>query len=292
MTQSPSWPELIVFLAPAVGEGAQSSTERGVIFRLGKCLPAPKGPGLIVVPGHRHGMVRVSLCDGGLDVPPQDVITRDNADVSEGERGRLTSRVSGPPELVIQVENFLYATSQEAQTTLRSILGSGPPGRAAVGACAPAGRSGCRGIDLHTIPGGVKVTQVAVKGVWTCHRDAAGHGQAGRVGARESGPRSSTPRASSRAASSWPKRRASSARSLCRCTCATCRRSWRLAAEKNSTSFPRTHRLDEGAHGSPERLTVVGALAMGGAVAMVFLLFRRFATQARARRQGRRDRGG
>ena len=95
--------------------------ERGVIFRLGKLLPQPKGPGLIIVWKPIDWMQRVSLRTVVLDVPPQDVITRDN--VSVKVNAVVYFRVVDPIKAIVQVENFLYATSQEAQTTLRSILG-------------------------------------------------------------------------------------------------------------------------------------------------------------------------
>src|SRR5262249_26663848 len=95
--------------------------ERGVIFRLGKLLPNAKGPGIIIVAWPIDRMVRVSLRTVVLDIPPQDVITRDN--VSVKVNAVVYFRVMNPVNAIVQVENFLYATSQEAQTTLRSILG-------------------------------------------------------------------------------------------------------------------------------------------------------------------------
>ena len=95
--------------------------ERGVVFRLGKLLPEPKGPGLVVVAFPIDRMVRVSLRTVVLDVPPQDVITRDN--VSVKVNAVVYFRVVHPVEAIVQVENYLYATSQMAQTTLRSVLG-------------------------------------------------------------------------------------------------------------------------------------------------------------------------
>src|SRR5512143_2939136 len=95
--------------------------ERGVVFRLGKMLPKTKGPGLVIVAWPIDRMVRVSLRTVVLDVPPQDVITRDNVTVKVN--AVVYFRVMDPLNSVVQVENFLYATSQEAQTTLRSILG-------------------------------------------------------------------------------------------------------------------------------------------------------------------------
>ena len=95
--------------------------ERGVIFRLGKLLPEPKGPGVILVFAPIDRIVRVSLRTIVMDVPPQDVITRDN--VSVKVNAVLYFRVVDPDKAVIQVENFMMATSQLAQTTLRSVLG-------------------------------------------------------------------------------------------------------------------------------------------------------------------------
>jgi regulator of protease activity HflC (stomatin/prohibitin superfamily) len=95
--------------------------ERGVIFRLGKLLPQPKGPGLALVFFPIDRMVRVGLRTVVLDVPPQDVITRDN--VSVKVNAVVYFRVMDPRKAVVEVENYNYATSQLAQTTLRSVLG-------------------------------------------------------------------------------------------------------------------------------------------------------------------------
>jgi regulator of protease activity HflC (stomatin/prohibitin superfamily) len=95
--------------------------ERGVIFRLGKLLPRPKGPGLIFVFAPIDRMVRVSLRTVVLDVPPQDIITRDN--VSVKVNAVVYFRVMEPERAIVEVENYHYATSQLAQTTLRSVLG-------------------------------------------------------------------------------------------------------------------------------------------------------------------------
>ncbi len=95
--------------------------ERGVIFRLGRVLPQPKGPGIIMVFWPIDRMVRVSLRLVALDVPPQDVITRDN--VSVKVNAVTYFRVMEPIKSIIEVENYLFATSQMAQTTLRSVLG-------------------------------------------------------------------------------------------------------------------------------------------------------------------------
>jgi regulator of protease activity HflC (stomatin/prohibitin superfamily) len=95
--------------------------ERGVIFRLGRLLPKPKGPGLIFVFSPIDKMVKISLRLVALDVPPQDVITRDN--VSVKVNAVIFFRVVHPTKAVVEVQDFLYATSQLAQTTLRSVLG-------------------------------------------------------------------------------------------------------------------------------------------------------------------------
>ena len=95
--------------------------ERGVIFRLGKLLPQPKGPGVILVLRPIDRIVRMSLRTVVLDVPPQDIITRDN--VSVKVNAVVYFRVIDPRRAVVEVENYNYATSQLAQTTLRSVLG-------------------------------------------------------------------------------------------------------------------------------------------------------------------------
>ncbi len=136
--------------------------ERGVIFRLGKLLPQPKGPGLVIVAWPIDRMVRVSLRTVVLEVPPQDVITRDNVTVKVN--AVVYFRVVDAQKSVVQVENFLFATSQEAQTSLRSILGQAHldellSERERLGVMLQ------EVIDQHTDPWGVKVTQVAVKAV-------------------------------------------------------------------------------------------------------------------------------
>ena len=95
--------------------------ERGVIFRLGKLFPRPKGPGVILVFAPIDRLVRVSLRTIVMDVPPQDVITKDN--VSVKVNAVVYFRVMEPKRAIVEVENFNYATSQLAQTTLRSVLG-------------------------------------------------------------------------------------------------------------------------------------------------------------------------
>jgi regulator of protease activity HflC (stomatin/prohibitin superfamily) len=95
--------------------------ERGVIFRLGRVLKKPKGPGLIFVFPPIDRMVRVSLRIVVLDIPPQDVITKDN--VSVKVNAVVYFRVMEPQKAIIEVQDFVFATSQLAQTTLRSVLG-------------------------------------------------------------------------------------------------------------------------------------------------------------------------
>jgi regulator of protease activity HflC (stomatin/prohibitin superfamily) len=95
--------------------------ERGVIFRLGKLLPRPKGPGVVLVFRPIDRIVRISLRTVVHDVPPQDIITRDN--VSVKVNAVVFFRVIDPRKAVVEVENYVYATSQLAQTTLRSVLG-------------------------------------------------------------------------------------------------------------------------------------------------------------------------
>lgn len=95
--------------------------ERGVLFRLGRLLPEAAGPGLVFVFWPIYRMVRVSLRTITLEVPPQDIITRDN--VSVKVNAIVYFRVMNAPRAIVEVENYLYATSQLAQTTLRSVLG-------------------------------------------------------------------------------------------------------------------------------------------------------------------------
>jgi regulator of protease activity HflC (stomatin/prohibitin superfamily) len=95
--------------------------ERGVIFRLGRLLPQPKGPGLIFVFWPIDKIVKVPLRTVTLDVPPQDIITSDN--VSVKVNAVVYFRVIDAVKAIVEVENYLYATSQLSQTTLRSVLG-------------------------------------------------------------------------------------------------------------------------------------------------------------------------
>src|ERR1035441_6610072 len=95
--------------------------ERGVIFRLGRALPTPKGPGIILVFRPLDQMIRISLRQEVLEVPAQDIITRDN--VTLKVNAVVTMYVVNPNDAAIKVANYVYQTSQFAQTTLRSVLG-------------------------------------------------------------------------------------------------------------------------------------------------------------------------
>jgi len=136
--------------------------ERGVIFRLGRLLPEAKGPGLIFVFAPLDRIVRVSLRIDTIEVPPQDVITRDNVTVKVN--AVVYFRVVEPRLAVTEVSNFLYATSQLAQTTLRSVLGEVElddllSKREELNVRLQAI------LDRHTSPWGVKVSMVEVKQV-------------------------------------------------------------------------------------------------------------------------------
>jgi regulator of protease activity HflC (stomatin/prohibitin superfamily) len=136
--------------------------ERGVIFRLGRLLDQPKGPGIILVFAPIDRMVRVSLRIETLEVPPQDVITRDNVTVKVN--AVIYFRVLEPRLAIVEVSNFLNATSQLAQTTLRSVLGEVELDEL----LSQRDKLNLRLqsiLDQHTSPWGVKVTVVEVKQV-------------------------------------------------------------------------------------------------------------------------------
>ena len=95
--------------------------ERGVVFRLGRALPEPKGPGVIFIFRPLDQIVRISLRQEVMEVPPQDVITRDNVTIKVN--AVVTLRVIDPTLAVVKVANYAYQTSQFAQTTQRSVLG-------------------------------------------------------------------------------------------------------------------------------------------------------------------------
>lgn len=136
--------------------------ERGVIFRLGRVLREPKGPGIILVFAPLDRIVRISLRIEAMEVPPQDLVTRDNVTVKVN--AVIYFRVVNPTKAVIEVTNFLYATSQLAQTTLRSVLGEVEldellSQREKINVRLQAV------LDEHTGTWGVKVTMVEVKQV-------------------------------------------------------------------------------------------------------------------------------
>jgi regulator of protease activity HflC (stomatin/prohibitin superfamily) len=136
--------------------------ERGVIFRLGRVLAKPKGPGIALVFAPIDRMVRVSLRVETMDVPPQDVVTRDNVTVKVN--AVVYFRVVDPQRAILEVANYLYATSQLAQTTLRSILGEVDLDEL-LGQREKLNLRLQTVLDKHTDPWGVKVSMVEVKQV-------------------------------------------------------------------------------------------------------------------------------
>jgi regulator of protease activity HflC (stomatin/prohibitin superfamily) len=136
--------------------------ERGVIFRLGRLRPQAKGPGVILVFAPIDRIVRVSLRIDTIEVPPQDVVTKDNVTVKVN--AVIFFRVIEPRLAVVEVNNFLYATSQLAQTTLRSVLGEAELDEL----LSQREKLNLRLqsiLDQHTAPWGVKVSMVEVKQV-------------------------------------------------------------------------------------------------------------------------------
>jgi regulator of protease activity HflC (stomatin/prohibitin superfamily) len=136
--------------------------ERGVIFRLGRLLSSSKGPGIILVFAPIDRMVRISLRQEAMEVPPQDIITRDN--VTLKVNAVIFLRVVDPRKAVNEVANYLYQTSQFAQTTLRSVLGEVDLDEL----LAHRDKINLRLqtiLDEHTDPWGVKVVRVEVKQV-------------------------------------------------------------------------------------------------------------------------------
>ena len=136
--------------------------ERGVVFRLGKLLPQPKGPGVVFVFRPIDRMVRMSLRTVVLDVPPQDVITRDN--VSVKVNAVVYFRVMDPRRAIVEVESYHYATSQLAQTTLRSVLGQVELDDL-LSQREKLNQDLQQILDQHTDPWGIKVSAVEVKHV-------------------------------------------------------------------------------------------------------------------------------
>ena len=136
--------------------------QRGVIFRLGKLLAVPKGPGLILVFRPIDTMVTVSLRTSVHDVPPQDIITRDN--VSVKVNAVVYFRVVDPRRAIVEVENYMYATSQLAQTTLRSVLGQAELDDL-LASRERLNQELQQILDTQTDPWGIKVSAVEVKHV-------------------------------------------------------------------------------------------------------------------------------
>lgn len=135
--------------------------ERGVIFRLGRAIGA-KGPGLIILIPVIDKMAKVDLRTVTMDVPPQEVITRDN--VSVKVNAVVYFRVLDPMKAVLSVENYLYATSQLAQTTLRSVCGQGEMDEL-LSEREKINKRLQEILDRQTDPWGVKVTMVEIKGI-------------------------------------------------------------------------------------------------------------------------------
>ncbi|HUE82243.1 MAG TPA: slipin family protein [Pyrinomonadaceae bacterium] len=136
--------------------------ERGVVFRLGRALPEPKGPGIVMVFWPVDRMVRLSLRTIVRDVPAQDVITRDN--VSVKVNAVVYYRVVDPLRAILEVENYMYATSELSQTTLRSILGQAELDEL-LSERDRINRYLQEVIDQQTDPWGIKVSAVEVKHV-------------------------------------------------------------------------------------------------------------------------------
>ncbi|HEY7213520.1 MAG TPA: slipin family protein [Thermoanaerobaculia bacterium] len=136
--------------------------ERAVTFWLGRLSPHPKGPGLVLIFWPFEVMIKVSLQTEAFEVPPQDVITRDN--VSVKVNAIIYMRVIDPAKAIVEVTNYRYATSQLAQTTLRSVLGQAELDDL----LAERDKLNLQLqeiIDRHTVPWGIKVALVEVKNV-------------------------------------------------------------------------------------------------------------------------------
>jgi regulator of protease activity HflC (stomatin/prohibitin superfamily) len=151
---------VVIFLAMSIK--VLNEYERGVIFRLGRVLGRAKGPGLIILIPIIDRMTKISLRTVVHDVPAQDVITRDN--VSIKVNAVVYFRVIDPMKAVIDVENFLYATSQLSQTTLRSVLGQAELDEL-LSHREKINERLQEILDMHTEPWGVKVSNVEVKNV-------------------------------------------------------------------------------------------------------------------------------
>src|SRR5512147_258381 len=151
---------VVLFLFSAIKVAREY--ERGIVFRLGRLLPEPKGPGLFLLIPIVDRMVKVDLRTITLNIPPQDVITKDNVPVRVNAVAYF--RIVAPKEAIVQVENFMVATSQIAQTTLRSVLGQHQldellSERVKINSILQ------EIIDEQTAPWGIKVSIVEVKDV-------------------------------------------------------------------------------------------------------------------------------
>jgi regulator of protease activity HflC (stomatin/prohibitin superfamily) len=151
---------VVLFLFSAIKVAREY--ERGIVFRLGRLLPEPKGPGLFLLIPVVDRMVKVDLRTITLNIPPQEVITKDNVPVRVNAVAYF--RIVAPKDAIVQVENFMVATSQIAQTTLRSVLGQHQldellSEREKINAILQ------EIIDEQTAPWGIKVSIVEVKDV-------------------------------------------------------------------------------------------------------------------------------
>jgi len=151
---------VVLFLISAIKVAREY--ERGIVFRLGRLLPEPKGPGLFLLIPIVDRMVKVDLRTITLNVPPQEVITKDNVPVRVNAVAYF--RIVAPKDAIVQVENFMVATSQIAQTTLRAVLGQHQldellSERVKINAILQ------EIIDEATAPWGIKVSIVEVKDV-------------------------------------------------------------------------------------------------------------------------------
>ena len=163
MTLSPALVALVIivlYLLSAIH--ILKEYERGVIFRLGKLLSQPKGPGIILVFRPIDSIVKVSLRTSVHDVPAQDIITRDN--VSVKVNAVVYFRVIDPRLAIVEVENYMYATSQLAQTTLRSVLGQAELDDL-LASRERLNQQLQQILDSQTDPWGIKVSAVEVKHV-------------------------------------------------------------------------------------------------------------------------------
>src|SRR5690242_5541521 len=151
---------VVLFLISAIKVAREY--ERGIIFRLGRLLPQPKGPGLFLLIPIVDRMVKVDLRTVTLNIPPQEVITKDNVPVRVNAVAYF--RIVAPKDAIVQIENYMVATSQIAQTTLRSVLGQHQldellSEREKINAILQ------EIIDEQTAPWGIKVSVVEVKDV-------------------------------------------------------------------------------------------------------------------------------